>query len=236
MRPRRPSGSTHDEAPRGRCRGVCSVLLLVRGQPNRHSATWLPGLATMEKRALGIEDFRFERTVSCDVASTLTRACLASALRGSFLDELQMLLASSKWERRLSAPGAAGAAQLRERRATLSHRKCGSRRGGGAVRDIGTIGARPIRARAGGTRSGASAWRTVVPSLLGARHARTGLRCGSLELLPPVRRHGLTAVIDSVVVAELPLPLLRHQPENADVGVGHDRAAGPGNAIETAVA
>jgi hypothetical protein len=44
-------------------------------------------------------------------------------------------------------------------------------------------------------------------------------------------------VIDGLVVAQLPLPLMRHQTQNAQVAVGHDRARpGSVNAIETALA
>ena len=46
---------------------------------------------------------------------------------------------------------------------------------------------------------------------------------------------GVSDVVDRVVVVELALRLVRHEPENADVPVGHDRAPGSGNAIETAV-
>jgi hypothetical protein len=76
----------------------------------------------------------------------------------------------------------------------------------------------------------------LAPPGLGVGHTRAGARCRSLEVLPPVGRDGFTAVIDSFVVSELPLPVVRHQPKDADVRVGHDRAP-PGwvNAIETAV-
>jgi hypothetical protein len=41
-------------------------------------------------------------------------------------------------------------------------------------------------------------------------------------------------MIDSLVVAQLPLPLMRDQTKNAQVAVGHDRARpGSVNAIET---
>jgi hypothetical protein len=49
------------------------------------------------------------------------------------------------------------------------------------------------------------------------RDARTGPRCGSLKVLPRAGRHGVTVVIDRVVVAELLLPLLRDQPQGLDV-------------------
>jgi hypothetical protein len=50
---------------------------------------------------------------------------------------------------------------------------------------------------------------------LGVRHTRAGLRCRSLEVLPPVGKYGFISVIDSLVVAQLPLPLMRHQAKNA---------------------
>ena len=54
------------------------------------------------------------------------------------------------------------------------------------------------------------------------RRARgSGLRL--FEVLPPVARYGVVVVIDSVVIVELPLALVRDQPQNADVRVGHDR-------------
>jgi hypothetical protein len=50
-------------------------------------------------------------------------------------------------------------------------------------------------------------------------------------------RRGFTAMIDSLVVAQLPLPLMRDQTKNAQVAVGHDRARpGSVDAIETTVA
>jgi hypothetical protein len=69
---------------------------------------------------------------------------------------------------------------------------------------------------------------------LGVHHTRAGPRRRLLEVLPPVGRYGFTAVIDSLVVAQLPLPLMRHQTKNAQVAVGHDLARpGSVNAIET---
>jgi hypothetical protein len=72
---------------------------------------------------------------------------------------------------------------------------------------------------------------------LGVRHTRAGVRCRSLEVLPPVGKYGFVNVIDSLVVAQLPLPLMRHQTKDADVRVSHNRAPpSSGSAIETAVA
>jgi hypothetical protein len=39
-----------------------------------------------------------------------------------------------------------------------------------------------------------------------------------------------------VVVVELALRVVRNQPENADVPIGHDREPDSGNVIDTAVA
>jgi hypothetical protein len=71
---------------------------------------------------------------------------------------------------------------------------------------------------------------------LGIRDPDSGPRCRPLEVLPAAGGRGVIVVLDRVVVAELALPLLRHQPENADVRVGHDRPPGPGNVIAMAVA
>jgi hypothetical protein len=72
---------------------------------------------------------------------------------------------------------------------------------------------------------------------LGVRDTRAGLRCRSLEVLPPIGKYGFVSVIDSLVVAQLPLRLMRHQTKDADVRVSHNRAPlGSGSEIETAVA
>jgi hypothetical protein len=44
---------------------------------------------------------------------------------------------------------------------------------------------------------------------LGVRDARAGPRCRSLEVFPPVGGYCVTLVIDTIVVAELSLPLVR---------------------------
>jgi hypothetical protein len=103
-------------------------------------------------------------------------------------------------------------------------------------------GGGPVRGRgyqpreSPGSRSGRSAWPSLVSPRLSTRDVRTGPRYGLLEVLPAAGRRGVTGVIDIVVVVELPAPLLRDQPEKADVWVGHDHAPSPGNVIETAVA
>ena len=71
---------------------------------------------------------------------------------------------------------------------------------------------------------------SFAPAGLGVRDARAGPGCGSFEVLPPVARYGVVVVIDSVVIVELPPALVRDQPQNADVRVGHDRGPpGSGN-------
>jgi hypothetical protein len=50
----------------------------------------------------------------------------------------------------------------------------------------------------------------LAPPGLGVRHSRAGPRCRALEVLPPVGRYDFTVVINSFVVAQLPLPLMRH--------------------------
>ena len=76
----------------------------------------------------------------------------------------------------------------------------------------------------------------VAPSLVGVRDARSGPGRSSLEVFTSSCRCGVSDVVERVVVVELALRLVRHQPENADVPVGHDRAPGSGNVIDTAVA
>jgi len=76
----------------------------------------------------------------------------------------------------------------------------------------------------------------VESSFVGVRDAPSGPGCRSLEAFPSSCRCGVSDVVDRVVVVELALCLVRHQPEDVDVRVGHDRALGSGNVIETAVA
>lgn len=64
----------------------------------------------------------------------------------------------------------------------------------------------------------------MAPPGLGVRDARTGSRGCALETFSPVGRYVVTVVIDRVVVAEVPLALVRDQPKDADVRVGHARA------------
>jgi hypothetical protein len=66
-----------------------------------------------------------------------------------------------------------------------------------------------VVARARGWRSGNSAWPRLAAPGLGVRDACAGPRCPSLEVFTPVGGCGATVVIDSVVVAELPLPSVR---------------------------
>jgi hypothetical protein len=76
----------------------------------------------------------------------------------------------------------------------------------------------------------------VAPSLVGVRDARSGPGRSSLEVFTSSCKCGVSDVVERVVVVELALRLVRHQPENADVPVGHDRAPDSGNVIDTAVA
>ena len=76
----------------------------------------------------------------------------------------------------------------------------------------------------------------VAPSLVGVRDARSGPGRSLLEVFTSSCGCGVSGVVERVVVVELALRLVRHQPENADVPVGHDRAPGSGNVIDTAVA
>jgi hypothetical protein len=85
-------------------------------------------------------------------------------------------------------------------------------------------------------RSGDGNWSSVAPSLVGVRDARSGPGRSSLEAFTSSCRCGVCDVVDRVVVVELALRVVRHQPEDADVPVGHDRAPGPGHLIDTGVA
>ncbi len=88
------------------------------------------------------------------------------------------------------------------------------------------------RSRGQGIRAGLS----VASSFVGVRDARSGSRRGSLEVCPPCCGCHVSDEVDRVVLVQLALRMVRHEPENADVWVGHDRALGSGNAIKTAVA
>jgi hypothetical protein len=81
-----------------------------------------------------------------------------------------------------------------------------------------------------------SPWPTLAPPGFGARHSRGRPRCRSLEVSPLVGRSSVSGVIGSVVVAEVPLPSVRHQAKDAEVQIGHDRTPRPGIGIDTAAA
>jgi hypothetical protein len=70
----------------------------------------------------------------------------------------------------------------------------------------------------------------------GVGDVRSGPGRRSLEVFTPSCAHGVSDVVDRVVDVEFAVRFVRHEVENADVRVGHDRASGSGNVIEPAVA
>jgi hypothetical protein len=124
----------------------------------------------------------------------------------------------------------------------------GDRRGGELVDAVGLaildIGERSglegggtrVRSARSVLRPGDGNWSSVAPSLAGVRDPRAGPGRSSLEVFASSCRCGVSGVVGRVVVVELALRVVRHQLEDADVPVGHDRAPGSGHLIDTAVA
>ena len=75
----------------------------------------------------------------------------------------------------------------------------------------------------------------VAPSFVGVRDAPSGPGRRSLGVFTSSRGCGVSKVVYRVVVVELALRFARHEPETADMRVGHDLAPGSGSVIETAV-
>jgi hypothetical protein len=71
---------------------------------------------------------------------------------------------------------------------------------------------------------------------LGVREACSGSRRRSLEVFASPSTRNVFDPANRMVVNQLSLRLLRQQPEQADVGVGHDRAPGSGIGTEMATA
>jgi hypothetical protein len=96
---------THDEAARGRCRGVCSVLLLVRGQPNRHSATCLPEWRRSRRDRPRAAEFCFGPSIS---RKLLARLRGFRALEGATPAPASALPVSNRGAARAAEQAAAG--------------------------------------------------------------------------------------------------------------------------------
>ena len=84
--------------------------------------------------------------------------------------------------------------------------------------------------------SGAAVRGPVASSRFGLRKTSFGPRSDPLELPPTAIGCGFSRGIRRVVLVELPLPIIRYEPENTGMAIGHDRAPRFGRVIETAVA
>lgn len=99
------------------------------------------------------------------------------------------------------------------------------------------MASQPVRRPATRPRSGHAAWPVGAPSCLGGCDPRSGPRRGSREVIPSGCRCLVSGVVDSVVVVELALGPVRHQANDAEVQVAHDRAPpGSGTGSETTTA
>jgi hypothetical protein len=71
--------------------------------------------------------------------------------------------------------------------------------------------------------SGRLSDRLGKPSRLRLGDSRSGSCGDALEVPPPTPGYGFSGVIGRVVIVELSLAFLRHEPKNAQVPIGHDR-------------
>jgi len=95
----------------------------------------------------------------------------------------------------------------------------------------------PAACEAPRSSSGVAVRPPVVPSRFGFRDATSGQNGDPLEVPAAAGGCGFSTVIGRVVIVELPLSLLRHEPKKADMPIGHDRPPpGSGIGIETATA
>ena len=70
--------------------------------------------------------------------------------------------------------------------------------------------------------SGTAVRSSAEPSRLGFRYPSSGSGSKALEELSVTSRSGLTGVIGAVVIVDIPLSFLRHEPQDAQMAVGHD--------------